>query len=209
MKPFAFPARLVAPLIPYVAVGIGLLLLKNAWVAMIGYHAGMCAMITLERRWYLASDLFKGAQSRLLALSVLVGSMSGLVLYNIWPWIGVNTNLNVVLVDYGLSGSGWLLFIAYFCFVNPWLEELYWRGYLGNPALFPTRTDLWFAGYHPMVLAGLIATNWAILTLAVLVIAAWFWRQLARAGKGLMMPAISHFAADASIVLTVYALSLR
>ena len=45
-------------------------------------------------------------------------------------------------------------------------------------------------------------------SLVVLVLAGWFWRQLARADEGLLAPALGHMAADFTILMAVYQKSL-
>ena len=55
----------------------------------------------------------------------------------------------------GLSSStSWLLFIAYFSLVNPFIEEYFWRGVLGSNTKKFYIGDLVYAGYHALVLWG-------------------------------------------------------
>ncbi|MDP2719654.1 MAG: hypothetical protein Q8P44_07480 [Dehalococcoidia bacterium] len=37
--------KMVSPCIPYLTVGVGLLLFHNAWIAIFSYHAGMLLML--------------------------------------------------------------------------------------------------------------------------------------------------------------------
>ena len=108
------------------------------------------------------------------------------------------------LADLGLCNTAWLLFMVYYVTINPLLEELFWRGYLGSDSTFLTWNDIWFAGYHILVLVRFVTVTWIVASFLVLVGAAWFWRQLARKYNGLMVPIASHAAADLSIIAAVF-----
>ena len=41
-------SRIISPCIPYITIGIGLLLLHNAWITIIGYHVGIIIVILLS-----------------------------------------------------------------------------------------------------------------------------------------------------------------
>ncbi len=43
------PAKTLAPLAPYVIVSAGLYLFRNAWAALIGYHAAMALILLFSR----------------------------------------------------------------------------------------------------------------------------------------------------------------
>ena len=107
----------------------------------------------------------------------------------------------------GLEDTPWLIFILYYCTVNPLLEELFWRGYLGRPTLKPVWADVWFAGYHIIVLIAFVEWPWITLSFLTLMGAAWVWRQLTRIYHGLTIPILSHAAADASVIGAVFLLA--
>ena len=56
-------------------------------------------------------------------------------------------------------------------------------------------------GAHLLLVARLAQIG---LSLGVLVLAGWFWRQLARADGGLLAPVLGHMAADFTILMAVY-----
>jgi hypothetical protein len=182
---------------------IGLQFLHSGWAALLIYHLGMILILSLDQGWGLARDLFHSTRYRLLVPAMLLGGAAGACLYALWPAFAFD--LDALFASLGLGGNSRLIFWLYFCAVNPWLEELYWRGYLGqlDHKLHPI--DLWFAGYHAIVFGGWIAWPWTVLALAVLAAAGWFWRQIARAGNGLLLPALSHLAADVTIALALFA----
>jgi uncharacterized protein len=104
----------------------------------------------------------------------------------------------------GLTSSTWPLFITYFVLVNPFLEEYFWRGYLGSPTRRLYASDFLYAGFHGLILLGKMQAGTVLYSLGVLVLAGWFWRQLARLNGGLLASVLGHMAADFTILVTVY-----
>jgi len=196
----------VAPFAPYVAVLIGMYGLHSAWAAVFGYHLSMALVLTLDGYWAQARRLGAGGPAWLRAGGALFGIGGGAALYLLWPWLGVPAGFGRTLAQLGLTEAAWPLFLVYFCAVNPALEELYWRGYLHHPSRRLIPNDLLFAGYHLLVLAGYFAWPWLIAVFIGLTAAAWLWRQLARHTGGLLVPYLSHVAADAGIMGAVYVL---
>jgi len=196
--------RNAAPFVPYLAVLAGMFLLHSAWAAVALYHLGMALVLHLDRGWDHARKLGKGAQPFNLAAASLFGLSGGALLYALWPLLGVPPEAGESLAVLGITKAAWPAFIAYFCLINPWLEEIYWRGYLGDSAIRPILNDALFAGYHVLVLASFVRWPWLIAVLAGLMVAGWLWRQQARRTGGLLAPMISHFLADAGVFVAVY-----
>jgi uncharacterized membrane protein len=96
------------------------------------------------------------------------------------------------------------MFIAYFTLVNSFVEEYFWRGYLGSKTKSLHSSDFLYAGFHALILVNKVHTYSIIFALATLVLAGWFWRQIAREDEGLFAPVLGHMAADFTILLTVY-----
>lgn len=199
----------IAPLVPYVTIGIGLFGIQSAWIALLSYHIGIALILTLDRRWSLAQTLIKGWHTPLIIFGVVFGVTSGSLIYVLWPLLARTLNLRLTLSTLGLQGLAWSAFAVYYFAINPWFEELYWRGYLGSETRSLHRMDMWFAGYHLLVLGSRVSWLWLALSFIALIVAAWLWRQLARICGGLLVPAVSHTAADASIMLALYTLSTR
>ena len=65
-------------------------------------------------------------------------------------------------------------------------------------------SDFLYAGFHGLVLMGKVQTGAVVYSLVVLVLAGWFWRQIARADEGLLAPVLGHMAADFTILMAVY-----
>jgi hypothetical protein len=196
--------RILAPLIPYVTIGIGLLVLHNAWIAIVSYHLSMAVILILNRRVFALKPILPGCHFKIMILMAFLGGMGGLLLYLLWPLLGISSDINLYFQDIGLAPSVWPYFIAYFILINPWLEEVYWRGYLGSGSKWITVNDVLFSGYHLIVMAGKLNFVWLIIVLPVLILGAWFWRQANIRAKGIAPSIISHLAADSSIICTIY-----
>jgi hypothetical protein len=97
--------------------------------------------------------------------------------------------------------------VAYYVLLNPFLEEYYWRGFLGSSAKRPVLNDFLFAGYHLIVLARTLDLIWLVVVFLCLCGAAWFWRQISRITGGLLAAYISHMAADITVILSIYFLT--
>ena len=92
--------------------------------------------------------------------------------------------------------------------MNPWFEESFWRGMFGENNKELIWTDLVFVGYHMLVLALFITWYWLPLVFIALTLVGWFWRKLSSEYNGLLLPTVSHVAADASIMIMIYLISL-
>jgi len=201
--------KILAPLLPYVAIGIGLLVLRNAWIAILVYHLG--AIIILFSSGYRTSftQVLKNRNYTLLIITALMGAAGGFLLYLTWPLLSIPKDIATYLQDIGLTKIVWPYFIAYFIIINPLVEESYWRGYLGSNSKRIVVNDLFFSGYHILVLAGKIDVIWLVLVFIVLSLGAWYWRQANRWNHGILASTISHFAADASVMLIIYFMIVR
>jgi membrane protease YdiL (CAAX protease family) len=201
--------RKFAPLLPYLLMSIGLLLLHNAWIALLSYHAGIVVLLSAARRWPRLQPSLHKSEVGLACGAVIFGLSGGILLYFLWPLLGIPRDLKTTLTRDGLSGSLWIWFIVYFSIVNPGLEEVYWRGYLGSAAAGLVLNDFVFSGYHLVVLGQFLKLPWLLLVFFVLGAAAWFWRQVARRSGGLLLPIISHLAADLAVILVIYHFSIH
>ena len=197
------------PILPYLAVGIGLFWFHQVWGALLGFHVAIVLSLLLARAPIPVKILFKSNDIRWVILSALLCGSSGIALYFVWPNLGVESDLPVQIESFGLAGSTWLAFIAYFVLVNPLVEEYFWRGYLGSPVKGFHISDFLYAGFHALILWDRVQIGSIITSLIVLVLAGWFWRQLAREDQGLLAPVTGHMAADFTILLAIYWMSVR
>ncbi len=195
-------------LIPYAAMLVGLYLLGSAWVSFLIYHG--LVLLVIWRNRDLQRDLVRGWNLKVGLAAVVFGVAGGVLVYMLAPYAGLDGDrINPAIARLGLVGTGWLLFVVYHALVNPWFEEILWRGRLGRDSRRPVRGDFLFAGYHVLVLMLFLEGVWVFVAFAVLAVAGWFWRQLRRRYEGLLLPVLSHMAADGSIMAVVYLLSVR
>lgn len=123
-------------------------------------------------------------------------------------------SLSALLAKWQFTGdvTGWL--IAVLVFVNPLLEELYWRGYLfqklaekRKPGTVLLLTAFFYSLYHLLSVIFLFAAPWNAL-MVVLVFAAgviWGWMRLCQ--RSIYGSIISHMLSDMGI-MAVYLLFL-
>jgi membrane protease YdiL (CAAX protease family) len=197
----------LTPILPYLAVGIGLFWFHNAWITLLGFHLGILISLWLAKSEVPVHILVKSSHVRWVVLSILLCGSSGISLYFLRDSFGLVKDLPAQVESFGLTGGTWIPFITYFVLVNPLLEEYFWRGYLGNPAkgLFPS--DIAYAGFHGLILFGKMQISGVMYSLLFLILAGWFWRQIARKDGGLLAPVLGHMAADFTILIVIYRLS--
>jgi len=193
-----------APILPYLAVWAGLFLFKNAWLTLVGFHISVLLVLVVIRHKPPIKILFKSKYPKGILASILFCSTSGIGLYFLWDVLGIAGDLTAQLQSIGLTSSSWPLFIAYFSLVNPFLEEYFWRGVLGNDSkkLYPG--DVVYAGYHALALWGRVHPLSILIAVIILTSAGRLWRQMAREDGGLLAPVLGHMIADFTILLTIY-----
>jgi len=196
------------PILPYLAVGIGLFWFQHAWVALLGFHFAIGLSLLFARPHLPLKILFKSSDIRWVFLSIFLCSSSGISLYFFRSYSGFGNDLPAQIESLGLNSSNWMAFIAYFSLVNPFIEEYFWRGYLGNTTNGLYLSDFLYAGFHALVLMDKMPTDSIMYSLTVLTFAGWFWRQIARADQGLLAPVLGHMAADFTILTAVYRMSM-
>jgi hypothetical protein len=194
----------LAPVPAYLAVWLGLFVFHSAWGALLGFHAAIIIGLLIARSGVPVGILFKSTHRRWIALSLLLTGGSGIALLSLWDVFRVADDLPVQLEVLGITTSTWPPFLAYFAAVNPFVEEYFWRGVLGDPTRRLYGSDLAYAGFHAMVLIGKVPAGSIVFALVTLTLAGWFWRQIAREDRGLLAPVLGHMAADLTILLAVY-----
>lgn len=189
---------------PYLVIWLGLFVIKNAWSAVIGYHLGIILLVTLAGAWPPLQKFHPGASPWKVILFSLTGCLAGVAVYMLWPMIQASPALKLSLVEWGLNANSWLPFILYSALINPWLEEIYWRNWLGSADSKPILTDAVFAGFHLIVLAPFISIIWLAVVFIVLTSSGWMWRQVMQAEKSMLASTLFHMSADVSILLVIW-----
>ena len=198
----------LTPISPYLAVGLGLFWFQSGWITLLGFHLGILISLWLAKPELPIKILLKSNHIRWVVLSVILCGSSGVSLYFFRASLGIASNLPTQVESFGLTGLTWPLFITYFVFINPLIEEYFWRGYLGSPTKTFYISDFLYAGFHGPILMGKMQTSVVIYSLIVLVLVGWFWRQITREDQGLLAPVLGHMAADFTILLAVYQMTI-
>ena len=199
--------KLISVLVPYVAVLFGLYVLKNAWIAIGLYHFGITVFLIGGDGNSLLKRVCMGWNSIIAAAGIVMSVIIFPIIYFLWGHVQLESiSLNSALANFGLHGTSWFFFMIYFSTVQPFLEELYWRGYLECGHKYFSWTDFAFAGYHILVLAWFIKLPWLAIAFIVLTVAAYIWRYIAFKLEGLAVPLLSHIVADVSIIAVTYIL---
>jgi len=194
----------IVPALAYLAVGLGIFRFHNAWGALAGFHAAIILSLLIARPNISVSTLLKSTKIKWIALSVLLCGSSGIALYFLWDQFGFAPDLPSQIEALGLTSSTWIPFIAYFSLVNPFVEETFWRGYLGDGTKRVHASDFVYSGFHALIMIGKVRVDAILFGLSMLVLAGWFWRQIAREDGGLLAPVLGHIAADFTILMAVY-----
>lgn len=193
----------LAPILPYLAVWAGLFLFNSAWLSLLGFHAAILLTLVIARPDIPIKTLFQSAHPKWILASVFLCGLGGAGLYFFWDAFGIADDLPAQLQSIGLISSSWTVFIAYFAIANPFIEEYFWRAYLGRDACGFYIGDLVFAGYHAIILLEKVPLPSIAFALACLTCIGWFWRQARREDGGLLAAVLGHMTADVTILVCV------
>jgi len=194
----------VAVLSAYLAIGVGLFVFHSAWGTLLGFHAVLLVSILIAKPDIPSKILITSTNKKWIFLNILLCGSSGVALHFLWDYFRFVNDFPQQVEALGLNASNWPVFIAYFVLVNPFIEEYFWRGYLGSGSKSLQPSDFLFAGYHALIVVNKVHIFSILYALFVLVLAGWFWRQTARKDSGLLATVLGHMAADLSILVTVF-----
>jgi membrane protease YdiL (CAAX protease family) len=194
----------LAPFLAYVAVAIGMFQLHSAWGGLLAFHLAIILSLLLARPNIPIKILFRANSIKWTLINILLCGSSGITLYFLWDKFSIVDNISTRVEEMGLNQSTWIPFILYFTFVNPILEEYFWRAYLGSPTQDFHISDFLYSGFHGLILMNKVKPDVVLYCLAILVLAGWFWRQVMRHDGGLLAPLLGHMAADLAILMAVY-----
>lgn len=189
--------------VPYIAVALGMAIARSAWLTILLYHIGILAFTCVANRSGYRCLFQGGSVGGLCLLVVPVVVVFGPILAFLLPhMLHDKVTLGTWLADFNLSQTGTCGFLVYFVLFNPLLEELHWS---------PLRTDkncaflshLFFAGYHVFVLFTLMTPLMLFIGFCGLMGISRVWAYAEKRWGGLLVPYLSHLAADLVIVVGV------
>ncbi len=189
---------------PYVAVGAGLLVLKNAWITLIGFHGVMLAALWFHRREWNVKILWRGGRFLwlpVILISVLALGYGLIQLAAAFP--GYGQHLRRMLSGIGLAGTGMAAFAVYVCLVNPVVEEAFWRGLFFEENKRPVLSDVAYGGFHFLLFMPFMFVHYALIAAVSLVVMGYIWRRMAYHQKGLATPLVWHALGDSAVILAV------
>lgn len=190
------------------AVVAGVFFLRNAFAAVLFYHLVLLICILKLNGTGAFRLLQKGFHRFIGPLICVGGIVPGVVIVYLWPIAKPSgTDITGTLDMLNLGGPMLLVFAIYACFVNPVLEEAFWRGSFSKGSIWPNPIDALFAGYHAVAIAPVVKPLFAAFIFAALVFVAWLFRQLYRLTGGLLIPFVTHVIADIAILYAIWTIT--
>lgn len=179
-------------------MAVGILLLKSGWAALLLYHAVIIAALLVNRSRVSLSSLVKGFSVLpfLLMVAIAVGLYFCLTAYAISKgFVGGKVST--------LAGSCGPLFVVYLLFINPPLEELFWRDLFASKSKYLSIGDILFGCFHFPILLLFLSLMTLPIGILMIAIGGWGWRQMRNRCGGLTLPWMGHFLADLTLVAIV------
>jgi membrane protease YdiL (CAAX protease family) len=187
---------------------VGVFVLRNAFAAVLFYHLVLLVCILKLNGTSAFRQLTQGFHRYVGPVIIVGGIVPGFVIVYGWPVAKTaGIDLPNTLASLNMGGPMLLVFALYACFVNPILEEAFWRGSFEKGSIRPNAVDALFAGYHAVAIAPVVKPLFAVLLFAALVFTAWLFRQLYRLTGGLLIPFITHVIADIAILYAIWSVS--
>jgi hypothetical protein len=191
-------------LLPYLAVLVGVFGFRSVWIALGIYYCGAVILIS-QRLGRHSLGLIRSGWSWKWAI-VSIGLAMAIVVGAGVLWDQVqraDVSLGELFTRYGLGGNSGIVFCAIAVLFNPALEELFWRGCFESNPHRPASGDIFFAGYHVLVLWMVARWSWVILFFAGLFLFAWLMRYLKNTLRGLGIVCFFHTMADLAIIVSI------
>lgn len=173
---------------------------ESAWVAMLTYHA-----VTLLVGVRLASWGPRPPVPRVLLVGIASLALTVATGFAILPRLGVTRATLLRWNEWGAAPPAGLWLLLYYALVNPWIEELFWRGARVGPVPgrrptgIPGVTVFWL--FHVWVLASSFGLAVGALVSLPVWLAGFAWAWMCRRRGGIWWSGASHQGANAGLVL--------
>lgn len=190
---------------PYLAVVLGLFFFNNGFLAALLYHVSLLICVIGINRSKALNLIKSGFHRTIGPLICFGGLLPGVAIFYLWPIAKLESaDLVQLMESVNLTHAPFILFAAYACLVNPFLEESFWRGCFKPRSWPPNLVDALFAGYHAMILLPLIKPAFVVLSFMVLMCVGWVFRNIYRLTGGLAICLLTHTIADIAIFYTIW-----
>ena len=202
------------------AVAIGLLVLKNAFLTFLLFHGLVCLGIPIIDLVVLKRLKPTGVRESLGLVhhrdSLRVGVYSGIAFlvaivvffYILQDSLIREAEIQLLLHSWEIQKEHVFVLLVLMILANSMLEEIYWRGYILGRLQTHLKTapavilsSLFYASYHLITTANLFSMQVGILFTSVIFCAGVFWGMI-RARSGSLYGSIaSHLLADAAVMI--------
>jgi len=208
---------LLALAMPSVFGAVGMFGLRSITATFFLYLLGGCAVVPwllLGARPFVHRDglPFEPTVSGRRRVEWILGVVFGplfLTLYTlVRPWLGEVSDYQARVTSLGMNLADPAVALVVFAFLNPLLEEWWWRGQ-ATPrccAVLGRRRGIalaaaGFGAYHVVLLAALFPLPLALVRAAFIAGAGLLWSHIAMAERGWRAVYVAHLAADVAMVV--------
>jgi membrane protease YdiL (CAAX protease family) len=190
---------------PYLAVVLGVFYFKNGFLAILLYHLLLLICIIGINRAKALKLIKSGFNWHIGPLICLSSLLPGVLIFFLWPFAKLESvDLAQVMESVNLTNISFAIFALYACFVNPFLEESFWRGCFKPGSWIPSYIDALFAGYHAILLIPVVRSIFVLLAFMALMCVGWIFRNIYRLTSGLAISLLTHIVADIAILYAVW-----
>ncbi len=190
---------------PYLAVVLGVFYFKNGLFAVLLYHLILLICIIGINRAKALKLIKSGFNWHIGPLICLGGLLPGVIIFFLWPIAKLESvDLAQLMESVNLTHTSFTVFTLYACFVNPFLEESFWRGCFKPGSWIPSYIDALFAGYHAILLIPVVRSIFVLLAFMALMCVGWMFRNIYRLTSGLAISLLTHIVADIAILYAVW-----
>ncbi|QRG66220.1 CPBP family intramembrane glutamic endopeptidase [Brevibacillus choshinensis] len=210
---------------PTVMIYLGLQVLANVPITFLLFYSWLFLVPLLDLRFLQKkpwSDAIPAYGLALQRKNLLIGSATGVLFLIViigagsvfHPFLFDREDLIPLLERWHFSGNQAVWLIAILMFINPLLEELYWRGFMHHrlqgrhgKATVVFLTALFYSLYHFLSVVPLFAWPFNVMMVAPVFIAGLIWGCMRQRDSTITGSVLSHILADVGI-MSVYLLFL-